>query len=44
MNKYYKTTDGLFTFYVNTQTGEKKFELDKDDICVEGETDDFCQT
>ncbi len=44
MNKYYRTSDGFCTFYVNVETGEKKFELDKGDICVEKQIDDFCRT
>ena len=43
MNKYYKRSDGFFTFYVNTQNGEKKFSLDETDILVEGDLDDFCR-
>lgn len=41
MNKYYKFNDGWFTYYVNTETGEKKFELEEGDIEVEGNLDDF---
>ena len=35
MNKYYKFSDGWFTYYVNAETSEKKFSLGKDDILVE---------
>ena len=38
---YYEVFDGWFTFYVNTQTGEKVFELDTNDILVEQKLDDF---
>lgn len=41
MNKYYKFNDGWFTYYVNTETGEKKFELEEGDIAVEANFDDF---
>lgn len=34
-NKYYKTSDEWFDFYVNVATGEKKFRLDEGDIEVE---------
>lgn len=40
-NEYYKTSDGWFDFYVNAKTGEKKFKLDKSDVCVERKSDDF---
>lgn len=40
-NKYYKTSDGWFEFYVNVKTGEKKLKLDDGDICVEHQQDDF---
>lgn len=43
MNKYYKFSDGWFTYYVNVVTGEKKFSLDKDDVLVESNLDDFCR-
>ncbi len=43
-NKYYKFSDGFFTYYVNTVTGEKKFRLDKGDVCVEHKADDFCRS
>lgn len=41
MNKYYKFSDGWFTYYVNVVTGAKKFSLDKDDVLVESNLDDF---
>ena len=41
MNRYYKFSDGFFTYYINVDTGEKKFMLDKEDICVESKLDDF---
>lgn len=34
MNKYYKFSDGWFTYYVNVRTGEKKLLLDEGDIEV----------
>lgn len=40
-NKYYKTSDGWFDYYVNVETGEKKFKLDEYDVCVERKRDDF---
>lgn len=42
-NEYYKMSDGFFNFYVNVETGVKKFRLDKDDVCVERSLDDFCR-
>lgn len=44
MNTYYKFNDGYFTYYVNTLTGEKKFELEEGDIEVESNFDDFSRT
>ena len=41
VNKYYQINDGWFTYYVNVETGQKKFKLDKDDILVQHELDDF---
>ena len=41
MNKYYKFSDGWFTYYVNVKTGNKKFSLDKDDMLVVSTLDDF---
>ena len=41
MNKYYKFNDGYFTYYVNTLTGEKKFELEEGDVEVESNFDDL---
>ena len=34
-NTWRKTEDGWFDFYINTKTGEKKFELEDGDILVE---------
>lgn len=39
--EYYKVRDGFFTYYVNTKTGEKKFELGEGDILVDSKPDDF---
>ena len=41
MNKYYQINDGWFTYYVNVETGAKKFKLDKDDILIDYRPDDF---
>lgn len=41
MHKYYQFSDGFFTFYVNAETGEKKFSLDENDILVGSNLDDF---
>ncbi len=41
MNKYYRFNDGCFTYYVNVETGAKKFKLDKNDVLVEHNFDDF---
>ena len=41
MNRYYKIDDGWFTYYVNVETGDKKFKLDKDDILIDHRPDDF---
>lgn len=40
-NKYYLESDGWFNYYVNVVTGEKKFRLDENDVCVERDSDDF---
>lgn len=40
-NTYYETDDGLFTYYVNEKTGEKKFKLEEGDVLVEHKPDDF---
>lgn len=42
-NKYYEFSDDFFTYYVNAKTGEKKFRLDKGDLLVEPNLDDFCR-
>ena len=34
-NTWYEFNDGWFTYYVNTLTGEKKFELEDGDIEVD---------
>ena len=39
--EYYKVSDGMFTYYVNKENGQKKFQLDKNDICIERRIDDF---
>lgn len=41
MNEYYLFNDGFFSYYINKQTGEKKFKLDKNDKLVLAECDDF---
>ena len=41
MNKYYQINDGWFTYYVNVETGDKKFKLDKADILIDHRHDDF---
>lgn len=38
-NKYYKVSDGWFTYYVNVKTGHKKFELEPSDVLVEHKFD-----
>lgn len=36
LNKYwYKFYDGWFSYYVNEKTGEKKFELEDEDVLIE---------
>lgn len=35
MNKYRKTKDGWFDFYVNIETGKKKFNLENGDVEVD---------
>lgn len=40
-NRYHKAYDGWFNYYVNVDTGEKKFKLDEGDICVDIALDDF---
>lgn len=34
MNKYYEVSDGFFSYYVNQDTGEKKFKLESGDVLV----------
>ena len=41
MEKYYEFSDGWFTYYVNVETGHKKFVLDDLDVLVESNLDDF---
>ena len=41
MNEYYQFSDGWFTYYINAETGAKKFSLDKDDVLIESNLDDF---
>ena len=43
MSEYYQFSDGWFTYYVNVKTGDKKLTLDKDDVLVESNLDDFCE-
>lgn len=40
-NEYYPFSDGFFSYYVNKETGEKKFKLDKDDVLVLPKLDDL---
>ena len=42
-NKYYKVSDGWFDYYVNSVTGEKKFDLCDNDVCIDRRVDDFCR-
>ena len=41
MNKWYKWDDGWFEYYINTNTGEKKLQLEEGDIEVNPNVDDF---
>lgn len=41
MNEYYQFSDGWFTYYVNVETGDKKFSLDEGDVLIESNLDDF---
>ena len=42
MNRWYKYNDGWFTYYINIETGEKKFTLEDGDFEVEPpKMDDF---
>ena len=41
LNKYYQINDGWFTYYVNVETGEKKFTLTDEDTLVLHDLDDF---
>ena len=38
---YYEVNDGFFTYYIHSETGQKKFELDKGDVLIERNMDDF---
>lgn len=40
-NEYYPVSDGFFNYYVNKETGEKKFKLDKEDVLILKNLDDF---
>lgn len=39
--KYYEWNDGWFDYYINAETGEKKFELEEGDELITPELDDF---
>ena len=41
MAKYYKYNDGWFIYFINTETGEKKYNIDDDDEIVDFKYDDF---
>ena len=42
MGDWYEWDDGWFHYYINKDTGEKKFKLDPEDILVEPpKLDDF---
>lgn len=43
LNHWYRWCDGWFTYYINVTTGEKKFELDEEDIEISyiSKLDDF---
>lgn len=43
MNKYYEVYDGWFRYFVNADTGEKKFQLGAGDIEVTRQQEDFCR-
>jgi hypothetical protein len=36
-----KFNDGWFTYYYNTETGERKFRLDENDVLIEDEYDSY---
>lgn len=40
-NEYFKFSDGMFSYYVNKSTGEKKLKLDEGDVEVAANLDDF---
>ena len=39
--EYYKMSDGFFDYYVNKNTGERKFKLEEKDRLVDAKLDDF---
>ena len=39
--KYYKYNDGWFIYFINTETGEKKYNIEDDDEIVDFKYDDF---
>lgn len=41
VSKFYRFSDGFFTYYVNIVTGEKRLSLGENDIEVEILKDDF---
>ena len=41
--EYYEVNDGWFTYYVNVQTGERKFKIEDNDKIVPRVLDDFCK-
>lgn len=40
-NRYYEWRDGFFTYFINVETGKKKFKLEDGDVLVEHDSDDF---
>lgn len=40
-NEWYRIYDGWFSYFVNKATGESKFLLDKGDILIDTNVDDF---
>ena len=41
MNTFYEFSDGMFTYFVNIETGEKKFKLEPGYKIVEPVLEDF---
>ena len=41
---YYEFNDGWFTYFVNVETGAKKFRLSKKDRLVDHKLDDFSRS